>query len=89
MLVNRDSGQAHSVQLGFQTADLWRSAKGPAQVVQYSPKQYAWKPDGPNGHPSRNLPPERFTVKDAGAALNLPVSSLTVVVVGGVEVNGR
>ena len=89
MLVNRDSGQAHSVQLGFQTADLWRAATGPAQVVQYSPRQYAWKPNGPNGHPSRNLPPERFVAKDAGAALKLPASSLTVVVMSGAEVSGR
>jgi hypothetical protein len=81
MLVNRDGHHAHAVRLGFQTASGWRGATGPAQGVQYSPKQYAWKPDGPKGRPSRNLPPERLTLKDAGQVVNLPAFSLTVVVV--------
>ncbi|MBO9557676.1 MAG: discoidin domain-containing protein [Caulobacter sp.] len=83
MLVNRDLKVAHAVRLGFQTARGWRSASGKASLVRYSPAQYAWKADGPNGHPSRDLPPARWTLADAGQALDLPAASLTVVVVGG------
>jgi hypothetical protein len=81
MLVNRDARHAHAVRLGFQTASGWRGASGPGLLVQYSPKQYVWKPNGPNGRPSRDLPPERLALKDSSQSVNLPASSLTVVVV--------
>ncbi len=82
MLVNRDLHQAHAVRLGFQTAHGWHGASGEASMVQYSPRQYAWKPDGPHGRPSRDLPPERRTLRNAGQGLALPAASLSVVTVG-------
>ncbi|WP_165185826.1 discoidin domain-containing protein [Caulobacter soli] len=89
MLVNRDAGRAHAVRLGFQTGGGWRGATGAAQAVQYSPKQYVWKADGPDGHPTRNLPPERFAIADAGQALSLPANSLTMVVLSSAGPAGR
>jgi hypothetical protein len=82
MLVNRDSRRAHAVRLGFQTAEGWRGAYGTARIVQYSPAQYAWRPDGPHGHPAKDLPPGRFA-RAADAVIQLPASSLTVAQVAG------
>ena len=46
-------------------------------VFQFSRQQYAWHADGPNGYPSRSLPPLRFTRK-ASSLYDLPPYSLTV-----------
>src|SRR5262249_5756445 len=37
------------------------SFAGQIEVIQFSPQQYAWHADGPNGHPIRSLPPAHFT----------------------------
>jgi hypothetical protein len=50
---------------------------GQVEVIQFSRAQYAWHADGPNGHPVRSLPPERFT-REASSSYELPPYSLTV-----------
>jgi hypothetical protein len=50
---------------------------GQVQVIQFSQQQYAWRDDGPNGHPIRSLPPAQFT-REASASYQLPPYSLTV-----------
>jgi len=51
--------------------------RGGLSVALYSPKQYQWKDAGAASHPTRDLPPRRFTLP-AGASLTLPPWSLTV-----------
>jgi hypothetical protein len=36
------------------------SFAGDVDVIQFSPDQYLWHDDGPNGHPIRSLPPAQF-----------------------------
>ncbi|MGC1323888.1 MAG: discoidin domain-containing protein [Candidatus Udaeobacter sp.] len=50
---------------------------GEVQVIQFSRQQYAWRDDGPKGHPIRSLPPAQFT-REASASYELPPYSLTV-----------
>jgi len=45
-------------------------------VICYSREQYRWKPDGANGHPSRNDPPSR--ARESGPIV-VPPYSVTVV----------
>ena len=51
---------------------------GQVQVIQFSRQQYAWRDNGPNGHPIRSLPPAQFT-REASASYDLPPYSLTIV----------
>src|SRR4029453_8086827 len=53
------------------------SLVGQVQVIHFSRQQYAWRDDGPNGHPIRSLPPAQFT-REASASYQLPPYSLTV-----------
>ncbi len=50
---------------------------GQVEVIQFSRQQYAWHDDGPNGHPTRSLPPARFTA-EGSSTYELPPYSLTV-----------
>jgi hypothetical protein len=50
---------------------------GQIKVIQFSRQQYAWHANGPNGHPTRNLPPARLT-REASSFYELPPYSLTV-----------
>jgi hypothetical protein len=50
---------------------------GQVEVIQFSRAQYAWRADGPNGHPIRSLPPAQFA-REASARYELPPYSLTV-----------
>ena len=51
---------------------------GHVELLQFSRAQYVWHADGPNGHPTRSLPPARFT-REASSSYELPPYSLTVV----------
>ena len=53
------------------------SFAGQVEVTQFSRQQYAWRDDGPNGHPIRSLPATQFT-REASASYQLPPYSLTV-----------
>ncbi len=50
---------------------------GQVEIVQFSRQQYAWRDDGPDGHPIRSLPPVHFT-REASSPYELPPYSLTV-----------
>jgi hypothetical protein len=50
---------------------------GDVEVIQFSRQHYAWRDDGPNGHPIRSLPPARSSRK-ASPSYDLPPYSLTV-----------
>jgi hypothetical protein len=50
---------------------------GQVDVIQFSPAQYSWRSDGPNGHPIRNLAPAHLT-HEASRSYDLPPYSLTI-----------
>src|SRR5579872_285366 len=80
MLINRDSARAHiaHVILRAEEGDAPLGAGKRLNVVQYSPAQYAWLDKGENSHPTKDLPPARFS-QPGGQAIALPAFSLTVV----------
>ncbi|HEY1427438.1 MAG TPA: discoidin domain-containing protein [Caulobacteraceae bacterium] len=82
MLVNRDEARPHATPIMLDAGARRQELGGPLSVVQYSPAQYAWLARGEASHPSRDLPPARFTLA-AGRTLVLPALSLTVVSGGG------
>ncbi len=53
------------------------SFAGQVELVQFSRQQYAWHADGPNGHPTRSLPPAHFT-REASSFYELLPYSITV-----------
>jgi hypothetical protein len=65
------------VQFKLSDADYPVTFAGQVELIQFSPQQYAWHADGPNGHPIRSLPPVRFT-QEASSFYDLPPYSLTV-----------
>lgn len=72
MILNRSPERPFELRLsGF--------GRGAAEVSQFGPAQYHWKPDGEHGRPDLDLPPAKSRLA-AGAALTLPPDSLTVVV---------
>jgi hypothetical protein len=66
-----------AVRFDFPDARGQGSFAGNVDVIQFSREQYLWHDDGPNGHPSRSLPPARFTRK-ASSFYDLPPYSLTI-----------
>jgi hypothetical protein len=66
-----------SAQFDFSQADDPVTFAGQVELIQFSPEQYAWHADGPNGHPIRSLPPRHFSQK-ASPFYDLPPYSLTV-----------
>jgi F5/8 type C domain-containing protein len=66
-----------NVQLKFSDADHPVTFDGPVELLQFSPQQYSWHADGPNGHPLRSLPPSRL-IRQASSFYDLPPYSLTV-----------
>jgi hypothetical protein len=83
LLVNRDAAATARVELGAVRAGSAAPVplRGAAQIVQYSPAQYAWISDGVASHPGLDLPPERRSVDRWTGGLVLPASSITVVTV--------
>ncbi len=71
MIVNRDGQNAHTV-------TLKGPMRGPVEVWQYSPAQYAWHDDEEQGRPSQDDPPVHSTAR-ANGVFTLPAFSLTVV----------
>jgi hypothetical protein len=65
------------VQFNFSEAKRSITFAEHVDVIQFSPQQYAWHADGPNGHPVRSLPPKHFS-REAFSSYDLPPYSLTV-----------
>ncbi len=51
---------------------------GQVEIVQFTRQQYEWHDDGPNGYPSRSLPPVHF-VQNAAKFYELPPFSISVI----------
>jgi hypothetical protein len=66
-----------NVQFNFSQAERPTRFAGQLDLIQFSPQQYTWHADGPNGHPLRSLPPEHFS-REASSSYDLPPYSLTV-----------
>ncbi|MGO9485969.1 MAG: discoidin domain-containing protein [Rhodomicrobium sp.] len=81
MVLNKDPLRARLADVRFEGEGVgaggWR---GPHEVFQYSPRQYAWQPNRDNGHPKFSKPPEQYrTQSGEPLSLRLPPMSLTVV----------
>ena len=79
LAINKDPKRAAQLNVEFNLpgAEQPLSFVGQVEVIQFSRQQYAWRDDGPNGHPIRSLPPAQFT-REASASYQLPPYSLTV-----------
>jgi hypothetical protein len=79
LAINKHPKRAARLAVEFKFAGAQQPVRFVDQVeaIQFSREQYAWRDDGPNGHPSRSLPPARFTQK-ASSFHDLPPYSLTV-----------
>jgi hypothetical protein len=79
LAINKDPKHPAQLNVEFNLpgAQQLLSFVGQVQVIQFSRQQYAWRDDGPNGHPIRSLPPAQFT-REASASYELPPYSLTV-----------
>jgi len=79
LAINKDPKRAAQLNVEFNLPGAKQPLGfvGQVQVIQFSQQQYAWRDDGPNGHPIRSLPPAQFT-REASASYQLPPYSLTV-----------
>ena len=79
LAVNKDPKRSAHLSVQFE----WDRQSAPVgfsrdlDIVQFSPAQYAWKDDGPNGHPVRSAAPARWR-GPGSAAQSLPPYSVTV-----------
>jgi F5/8 type C domain len=79
LAINKDPKRSARLTVRFEFSDPRRELgfAGDVDVIQFSRDQYLWHDDGPNGYPSRSLPPTRSTQK-ASSFYELPPYSLTV-----------
>jgi len=79
LVINKHPKRASQLDVQFKIPGTQEPARfvGQVEVVQFSRQQYAWRDDGPNGHPIRSLPPAHFT-REAPSLYELPPSSVTV-----------
>jgi hypothetical protein len=79
LAVNKDPERTARLTVVFNFSETRREMgfAHDVDLIQFSRDQYVWHDDGPNGHPTRSLPPTRVTQK-ASAHYDLPPYSLTV-----------
>jgi hypothetical protein len=79
LAINKHPKRAAQLKVEFKISGKQQPVRfaGEVEMIQFSRQQYAWHADGPNGYPTRSLPPEHFTL-EASAPYNLPPYSLTV-----------
>jgi len=79
LAINKDPKRTARLMIRFVSAKgkAATTFAGQVDIVQYSPEQYLWHDDGPNGYPVRSDPPARC-VREASAFYELPPYSLTV-----------
>ena len=79
LAINKHPKRSAQLAVQFDFPDAQRQSRfaGNVNVIQFSREQYLWHDEGPNGHPSRGLPPARFTRK-ASSVYDLPPYSLTI-----------
>jgi hypothetical protein len=79
LAINKNPKRSAQLGVGFKFSEAARPVPfaGQVEIIQFSPQQYAWHADGPNGHPTRSLPPKRFS-QETSPFYDLPPYSLTV-----------
>jgi hypothetical protein len=79
LVINKDPKRTAQINMQFKMpgAQQTMSFVGQVETLQFSRAQYAWRDNGPNGHPSRSLPPAH-TTREASQTYDLPAYSLTV-----------
>jgi hypothetical protein len=79
LAINKEPKRAAQLNIQFKIpgAEQPVSFAGTVEIIQFSRAQYAWRDNGPKGHPMRSLPPAHFT-REASASYELPPYSLTV-----------
>jgi hypothetical protein len=79
LAINKDPRRTAQLNVQFKTVTAQEPVTfvGQVDVIQFSRAQYAWRGDGPNGHPIRSLPPAQFT-RQASPTYELPPYSLSV-----------
>jgi hypothetical protein len=79
LAINKDPKRAAQLNVEFNLPSARQplSFAGRVEVIQFSRQQYAWRDEGPKGHPIRSLPPAQFT-QEATPSYELPPYSLTV-----------
>ena len=79
LAINKSPTRVAQLNVGFNTPGAKQpvSFSGQVEMIQFSRQQYTWHADGPKGHPTRSLPPARFT-RQASSSYDLPPYSLTV-----------
>ncbi len=80
LILNKSAGHGSSAEISFSDGKSNHKWLGPAEVLQYSARQYNWVSAGDHGHPGRSEPPSKTIVaKDEPLRLSLPPMSITVV----------
>src|SRR5439155_2138098 len=79
LVINKHPKRASRLDVQFKIPGTQEPVRfvGQVEVVQFSRQQYAWRDDGPNGHPVRSVPPAHFT-REASSLYELPPYSVTV-----------
>jgi hypothetical protein len=79
LAINKHPNRTAQLSVRFTSSKTQRqvSFAGEVAVIQFSRDQYLWHDDGPNGHPTRSLPPASF-IQKAASIYELPPYSLTV-----------
>ena len=79
LAINKDPRRTAQLNVQFKTVTAQEPVTfvGQVDVIQFSRAQYAWRGDGPNGHPIRSLTPAQFT-REASPTYELPPYSLSV-----------
>src|SRR5215467_13401353 len=79
LAINKDPKRAAQLNVQFKISPTQQPVNfvGKVETIQFSQAQYAWRDDGPKGHPIRSLPPVQFTRK-ASPTYELPPYSLTI-----------
>jgi hypothetical protein len=78
LAINKHPNRAARLDVEFHTPGAQQPVGfGEVEIIQFSRQQYAWRADGPNGHPIRSLPPAHLT-QDGSSSCELPPYSLTV-----------
>jgi hypothetical protein len=79
LAINKDPKHPAQLSVRFKFSDTQPPVpfSGKIDIIQFSRQQYVWRDDGPNGRPTRSLPPAYFR-RDASSSYRLPPYSLTV-----------
>ena len=78
LLINKDPKRTFPLTFVIKSAGGARSFEGPADIYQYSPRQYVLGGSGGNPYPIKADEPEH-QVTDASAPVSLPPYSLTII----------